>query len=82
MADIVDKELIAYDSMKDQVEREVFTFLDRAGLGVDDYPLPKVSFEKGATMISFPLPALTDALGRVILASPDPAALPPQSPKT
>ena len=62
MADTVEKELIAYDSMKDQVEREVFTFLDRAGLGVDDYPLPKVSFEKGATMISFPLPALTDAM--------------------
>lgn len=62
MADTVEKELISYDNMKDQVEREVFSFLDRAGLGVDDYPLPRISFEKGTTMISFPLPALGDVM--------------------
>lgn len=62
MADTIQKDLISYDSMKDQVEREVFSFLDRAGLGIDDYPLPKISFEKGTTQISFSLPALGDAM--------------------
>ena len=62
MADTIQKDLISYDSMKDQLEREVFSFLDRAGLGIDEYPLPKISFEKGTTQISFSLPALGDAM--------------------
>ncbi len=67
MAEPIQKDLISYDSMKEQVEREVFAFLDRAGLGVDDYPIPKISFEKGTTQISFTIPALNDALlGRFI----------------
>lgn len=62
MADTVENELISYDIIKDQVERAILTLLDRAGLGIDDYPLSKISFEKGATIISFPKPALSDAM--------------------
>ncbi len=62
MGEAQEKDLITYDSMKDQVEREIFSFLDRAKLAVDEYPLPVISFEKGSTRISFSLPALNDVL--------------------
>ncbi len=53
--------LIAYDSMKSQMDKEVNAFLSESP-GMEEFPLPQISFEKGATQISFPVPPLTDSL--------------------
>jgi len=53
--------LISYDKMKEQVEREILSFLEKGGLP-GDAVLPKISYEKGSTYLSFPLPSLNDSL--------------------
>lgn len=53
--------LISYDNMKAQVEREVTTFLT-SHPGFEEITPPRVSYEKGSTQVSFPIPPLTDSL--------------------
>lgn len=54
MAEQITLDLIPYDRMKEQVERELAGNADPAGGEIA--PLPKISYEKGVTLISFPLP--------------------------
>ena len=50
---------IPYDRMKDQIEKEISSFLEKSGQW-DQGMMPAVSGEQGATKISFILPSLTD----------------------
>lgn len=58
--------IISYDKMKEQLDREVFSFFEKRGLA-EQAVVPKVSFEKGSTYISFPLPAMGDVQLRSIM---------------
>ncbi len=61
MSENGDTQLIPYDRMKEQVEREVFAFIERRNLP-EEIPPPRFSFEKGTAMVSFALPFLGDSL--------------------
>ncbi|HOW80924.1 MAG TPA: ATP-binding protein [Spirochaetota bacterium] len=50
---------IPYDRMKDQIEKEISSFMEKSGQW-DQGMMPAVSYEQGATKISFILPSLTD----------------------
>ena len=54
-----EENLISYDRMKEQVEKDLSVYLDSARL-LHNTSLPEISFEKGSTQISFPIPSLTD----------------------
>lgn len=53
--------LISYDRMKEQIEKEIFLFLD-SDKNFKSVSPPKISFEKGSTQISFAIPQLNDML--------------------
>lgn len=53
--------LIAYDRMKEQIEREIVIFLEKRKYPEEISP-PKFSFEKGAVQISYALPFLNEGL--------------------
>ncbi len=53
--------LIPYDRMKDQVEKEVFSFMEKRA-SLEDIIPPVFAFEKGTTRISFSLPPLSGKL--------------------
>jgi hypothetical protein len=54
-----EENLISYDRMKEQVEKDLSAFLDSGRL-LQNTALPEISFEKGNTQIAFPIPSLTD----------------------
>ncbi len=51
---------IPYDRMKDQIDRELMPFYEKAGTGLPAPPL--ISFEKGCTRITISSPPLTDVM--------------------
>ncbi|MDR3237788.1 MAG: AAA family ATPase [Spirochaetia bacterium] len=51
--------LIPYDNMKEQLMKEISSFADATGLSI---PMPEISYEKGATQITFDTAPLTDSL--------------------
>jgi len=51
--------LISYDRMKEQVEKEILVFLEKNNI-VEDIGLPVISLEKGTSRISFTLPPLSE----------------------
>ena len=61
MSENGERELIPYDRMKEQVEREALAFIERRNLP-EEIPPPRFSFEKGTALVSFALPFLGDAL--------------------
>ena len=56
-----DTNLISHDRMKEQIEKEIASFLEHNKL-FHDVSLPRITFEKGKTHISFPLPYLHENL--------------------
>ncbi len=57
---------IPFDRMKEQVEREIASYLEKRR-HPDDIALPRISFEKGVARVAFSIPALSDsALNRYI----------------
>jgi SpoVK/Ycf46/Vps4 family AAA+-type ATPase len=52
---------IPYDRMKEQLERELTSFLEKTGQALT-VSMPAVSYEQGMTRISFALPAFTEGL--------------------
>ena len=56
-----DTNLISHDRMKEQIEKEIASFLEHNKL-LHDVSLPRITFEKGKTHISFPLPYLHENL--------------------
>ena len=52
----MEENLIPYDRMKEQVERDI------ASLTACDLPHPDITFEKGSTRITFPIPSMTERL--------------------
>lgn len=52
---------IPFDRMKEQVEREIVSFLERRKYP-DDITLPRISYEKGTAQVSFSIPALGDSI--------------------
>lgn len=61
MNDVIDVQLVPYDRMKEQVERELLAFLD-GKRHLEDVSLPGMAFEKGITSVQFPIPFLDSAL--------------------
>ncbi len=61
MNDNAETNLIPYDRMKEQVEREIVTYLEKRKYP-DEIPMPKISFEKGVAQVSFSLPFLNDSM--------------------
>ncbi len=59
--------LIPYDKMKEQVERELSLFLDRGNLSAG-VSLPKFSYEKDSTCISFAVPQLGDSVIKSVIS--------------
>ena len=57
----VEETLIPYDQMKEQVLRELAVFMDTL-TSTEDLDMPEISYEKGATQISFRTPPLTDSM--------------------
>jgi hypothetical protein len=57
MPEDIEQQLVTYDRMKEQIEREVAAFAKGRGLVVEIEP-PVFSCEKGVTMVAFPLPVL------------------------
>ena len=53
--------LIQYDRMKEQIEKELLTYFENSRL-FDSVSLPEISYEKGSTQITFPIPPLTDTM--------------------
>lgn len=53
--------LVPFDRMKEQIEREIVSYLEKRRYP-GEIALPKAGFEKGTTQISFPLPALNEGL--------------------
>jgi ATP-dependent Zn protease len=51
---------ISYDRMKEQIEKELFSFYEKTGM-TETAP-PQISFEKGATRISFSSLPITDKM--------------------
>jgi hypothetical protein len=60
-----DISLIPYDRMKEQIEKEVMSFI--AGTAVPG-EIPAFSYEKGTTVLSFPIPAVTERVIFLILS--------------
>lgn len=56
--------LIPYDRMKEQVTKELESFVAAASLA----ETPSFSYEKGVTLVSFPIPAVTERVLVLILA--------------
>lgn len=61
MPEPADTELIPYDRMKEQLEKELASFLEksRAPIGID---LPRISFEKGSTLVAWKMPAFNETV--------------------
>ncbi|MCL1911803.1 MAG: ATP-binding protein [Leptospirales bacterium] len=59
LADDAPESLIQYDSMKEQLFKEVSSFIES---GAQDIQMPEVSYEKGSTQITFMITRLTDSL--------------------
>ncbi len=53
--------LISFDRMKEQIEKALLAFLD-SSKSLQELSVPKISFEKGNTAISYALPALNELL--------------------
>ncbi len=49
---------IPYDRMKEQIEKEILAMVALTGAA----EMPRISFEKGTTLISFPVPLLNEGL--------------------
>lgn len=58
---VTEEVLIQYDKMKEQVEKELLSCFENSRL-FEAVSLPDISYEKGATQISFPIPPLTDTM--------------------
>ncbi len=61
MSETTETNLIPYDRMKEQIEREIVIFLEKRKYPEEVSP-PKFSFEKGSVQISYALPFLNEAL--------------------
>ncbi|HNR90605.1 MAG TPA: ATP-binding protein [Spirochaetota bacterium] len=61
MTQNAETQLIPFDRMKEQVERAIAAFLERTR-SPEAVPAPRIAFEKGSTIIAFPLPFLNEAL--------------------
>jgi ATP-dependent Zn protease len=55
------EELIPHDKLKEQIEKELISFIESANAGYD-ISLPRITFEKGKTHVLFPLPFLNEYL--------------------
>ena len=53
--------LISYDKMKSQIEQSLTSFLSDNNAS-DRLSLPVISFEKGASKVSFPIPSLSEMM--------------------
>ncbi len=53
--------LIPFDRMREQVIKELESHFENSRL-FESVSLPEISFEKGATQITFPIPPLTDSM--------------------
>ncbi|MCX7680234.1 MAG: ATP-binding protein [Spirochaetes bacterium] len=62
MPEIAIIDTIAYDSMKEQIQKEIAAFLITKNIKGDSFPIPEITFEKGITRISFPIPFLNETL--------------------
>lgn len=62
MPDVAAMETIAYDSMKDQIQKEIGAFIREKKLKGEAMPLPEITFEKGVLRISFPISFLNEML--------------------
>ncbi len=62
MPDIAAMETIAYDSMKEQIHKEIGAYIHSKKLKADAMPFPEITFEKGVSRISFPMPFLNEIL--------------------
>lgn len=56
---------ISYDKMKEQVSNEITSFLTGASLHAD---MPVFSYEKGTTLVSFEIPAVTERVIFVVIS--------------
>lgn len=66
MAEEINNNLIPYDNMKQQVETELASYLNKCE---DEFiELPSISFEKGTSQISFGVPALNETVIFSVLA--------------
>ena len=57
----IEESLIPFDRMKEQIEKELLSFLDTSK-ALQEVPVPKISFEKGNTLISYALPSINELL--------------------
>ena len=61
MAAETETTLIPYDNMKEQITRETGSYFQKTG-STEMLPDIKISFEKGSTLVSFPVPFLNEAM--------------------
>lgn len=61
MAATNDAQLIPYDRMKEQIEKDILGFLE-SGHTQEETPLPAISFEQGTTRISFSFYPISEKL--------------------
>jgi len=61
MNTVIENNLIEFDRMKTQVESSVVTFAESLSMR-QNIPIPRISFEKGATHVMFPLPELNEGI--------------------
>lgn len=57
----LENSLISYDKMKIQIEQSLNSFFEKNNI-LDRISLPAISFEKGATSVSFPTPTSSESL--------------------
>ncbi len=62
MPDVLAVDTIAYDSMKDQIHKEIGAYIYSKKVKGESMPLPEITFEKGISRISFPMPFLNENL--------------------
>lgn len=62
MPDVSVIETVAYDSMKEQIQKEIGAYILSQKLKGETMPLPDITFEKGVSRISFPMPFLNETL--------------------
>jgi hypothetical protein len=55
-----EQHLIPYDRMKEQVDKQLLAFYDKSDAG--ETAPPQISFEKGATLVTFRTPPITAAM--------------------
>lgn len=55
-------ETISFDSMKEQISKEVGAYIHAKKLKGEEMPAPEITFEKGISRISFPMPFLNEML--------------------